>query len=299
MQLLQLVQNHPIFKEINQEFDGALIREVANKTQKPLNELLRISSFDELHNINHMLSDYYGGITDGKGVLTIDLATVAHKLQVTEPHFKPPVDFKRFETISSVKEESDDEVSLREEAKAPFWHDQEYSREVQMEFVRKQAQKKASIMFGGNGPKGLALLQNRSAVIPGKTNLGRRNIIRPDARPLKERDNPFKLPRIDERPKRANSVTKRDSDEELRVVLQRNSTLDAAKKEQIAILNKIEEQTSLMFSPGKRKVDTGERPLAKAKRNHTDMLEMVYRNAGFEVSKPPDYDAIFRNGLTD
>lgn len=295
---MNLVQNHPIFKEINQEFDGIFTREINGKVQKPLNELLRISTFDELHNINHMLSDYYGGITDGKGELTLDLATISHKLQVSDAQFKPPVDFKRFETISSVREDSDDGAeSLREEAKAPFWHDQEYSREVQMEFVRKQAQKRVSTLFGGGGPKGLALLQNRSAVIPGKANLGRRNIIRPDARPLKERDNPFKLPRIDEKPKRPNSASKRESEEDMRVVLQRNTSMDAAKKEQIAILNKIEEQTSLLFSPGKRKAEGAERPLVKAKRNHNEMLEMVYRNAGFEVSKAPDYATLFRNGL--
>lgn len=298
VQLLQLVQNHPIFKEINQEFDGIFMREVVGRVKKPLNELLRLTSFEELLNINHLLSAYFGGITDGKGELTVDMATISHKLQVSlGQQFKTPVDFKRLETVSTVRDDSTEgDDTLREEMKAPFWHDEEYSREKQMEFVRKQAQKKASILFGGSGPKGLALLQQQASPV-NPTGIRRRNMIRPDAKPLKERDNPFKLPKIDEKPRRPTSARKNESEEEIKQVLQRNKSADVAKKEQIALLNKIEEQTSLVYSPGRKVAGQQERPLLKAKRHYTDMLEMVYKNAGFQVQQEPDLDAMFRQDI--
>lgn len=274
------------------------MKEVAGKVKKPLNELLRLTNFEELLNINHLLSAYFGGITDGKGELTVDMATISHKLQVSIGHqFKAPVDFKRLETVSTVKDDSiEGDDTLREEMKAPFWHEEEYSREKQMEFVRKQAQKKASILFGGSGPKGLALLQQQyNAGNPG--GVRRRNMIRVDAKPLKERDNPFKLPKIDEKPRRPTSAQKNNSEEEIKQVLQRNKSADVAKKEQIALLNKIEEQTALVYSPGRRVAGQQERPLLKAKRHYTDMLEMVYKNAGFSVQHAPDLDAMFRQDL--
>lgn len=53
-----------------------------------MNSSLIIQEFDQLHHVNHLLYYHFGGMTDGKGELSVDLKAVADTQFQTEQQLK-------------------------------------------------------------------------------------------------------------------------------------------------------------------------------------------------------------------
>ncbi len=74
--MVNAISRTDVFKQINNDFNGEFLREVLEKKRKPLNDPLILESFEQLHHINHLLFYHFGGITDGKGDLNVNLPAI-------------------------------------------------------------------------------------------------------------------------------------------------------------------------------------------------------------------------------
>lgn len=77
MQLFGAIKSSPLFKHTISTLDADYMKEVDEKRKKPLNEIVAIKNPELLLDINHLMFQTFGGITDGKGELVVELEVIA------------------------------------------------------------------------------------------------------------------------------------------------------------------------------------------------------------------------------
>ncbi len=275
------------------------MKEVIEKKRKDLNEIITIKNPELLLDINHLMFQHFGGITDGKGELTVELEVITAAkestvLQGIQRAFNPNGDAspkknhivrqenkpeqKPEELFSPIKRNNNFDAGFEKAQKSFDLHLHSAGRAQQenpsagdsrMNSSRQTSETKRLILRSSPKKDNEPDKVRRSIALPKLRQNERKNTRLDTVRPLLN----YKPPTIDA------ETQARES-----------KSAEVTKKSLQSKHREIEQMLQLAYVPGSRKPKTSTKPVLPYKLNdvHDYRMEVLLKNVGFDIFRSID-----------
>lgn len=300
-----MIKSSPLFKYIISPLDADYMKEVLEKKKKDLNDIIQVKNPEQLLDINHLMFQHFGGITDGKGELAVEpevlaAARAAPVLQGTQHATNPIGDAspKKYHII-------------RQETKPALKPEDLFSpikRNTKFEAGFENAQKSFDLhLEAANGAQDAnPSAGNSRANSSRQTSETKRLILRNS--PKKDPDHgkvrrSIALPKLRQNERKNTRLgtvrpllNYKPPIEDAETQARESKSAETTKKTLQSRHREIEQMLQLQFVPGSQKPRTATRPVLPYKLEdvHDFRMELLLKNVGFDIFRSIDTNKFYR-----